>query len=66
MGDTETCIGPHTFDKGDITVELQDDDVGEIRMMFVAYCNEVDSLAMNTYFQKPDEQLQFNESWTTM
>ena len=54
--ENEHCIGKHTFDKNNITLVSQDEDVVENRNMFVSHCNITNTIAVNTFFDKPDNK----------
>ena len=53
----ETCIGKHTFNKNNITLEKQDEQMEESRQLFIDLCLSTNSTIMNTQFQKRDNQL---------
>ena len=53
----ETCIGPHTFNKENITIETQGDKIEESRNLLIDLCQTIDATKMNTQFQKSDEKL---------
>jgi len=53
----EYGIGYHVFDPEKITLEDQLEPVAESREMFVNMLSQTDTLAMNTFFQKPNNKL---------
>ena len=55
--ETETPIGPHTFDNLSIRLERQSDGAVDNRSRFLAYCANHDLKMMNTFFDKPDCKL---------
>ena len=45
----EHCIGTHTFDKSNITLETQDPKIEESRNLFIDLCLTTKSIIMNTH-----------------
>ena len=50
--EAETCIGEHTFNKENITLDKQDEQMEESRQLFIELCISTNTLTMNTQFQK--------------
>lgn len=53
----EICIGKHTFNKNNITLEKQDQKMEESRQLFIDLCLSTKTTIMNTQLQKRDDQL---------
>ena len=58
MNNSETPVGPHTFDKMNDTFGGVDDNdrVTENRTLLIAHCINTKSLIINTLFDKPEEK----------
>ena len=52
LNEEETCIGNHTFNKENITIERQDDKATERRNLLMDLCIEFNAKIRNTQFQK--------------
>ena len=57
LSEEETCIGQHTFNKHNITIETQGDKIDESRNLLIDLCQSTQSTLMNTQFQKTDDKL---------
>ena len=70
--EAETCIGEHTFDKANTSLEYQTPDVHDSRTKLVNFCMSNDCAVMNTMFEKPSTKLithrhasaQYGPPWT--
>ena len=50
--ESETCIGEHTFNKENITLDKQDEQMEESRQLLIDLCFSTDTTIMNTQFQQ--------------
>ena len=57
QGPHENCIGEHTFDKQNITISHQNEDVSDSRERCITLCTENTLMIMHATFQQPNEQL---------
>ena len=53
----ERCVGQHTFDKENINLHHQDNDVSTNREMFITLLTRTKQIALNTTFQKQPQYL---------
>ena len=57
LGDHEECVGPHTFNKANVTIQDQTEEVEDNRLRFIAFCTANSFMIMNTVFQNHDKNL---------
>ena len=57
QGPHEDCIGTHTFNKENVTLEKQSEEIEDNRLRFINLCVGNNLMIMNTTFQKPEHKL---------